>query len=214
MCLWLLKKGVGSGSRFGAGSSLFMKGTTPGIRIRTKMSRITNTGLWCICNCECEVSIRLIWSVCITILSNQRLLENRLSRWYSWNFLHLPMKPICTAEIRETKKSKILKMFKYKSYITLHYKEFINENKINSQSIMTIFHFIIFLNTITTAAFPWWPPFFCSTPLQTLQIHSIRHPSTWKTEITAVYLIDKPLQYSCFPPVEIEPFTFYSNTTF
>ncbi len=51
------------------------------------------------------------------------------------------------------------------------------------------FSFYHFLNTITTAAFPWRPPFFCPTPLQTPPIHSIRHSSTWKTEITAVYIL-------------------------
>ncbi len=38
MCLWSLKKGVGSGVEFG------YRGTDPGIRIRTKITRIANIG--------------------------------------------------------------------------------------------------------------------------------------------------------------------------
>ncbi len=50
--------------------------------------------------------------------------------------------------------------------------------------------FTIFIkHNFPLQVFPWWPPFFCFTPLHNLQIHSIRRHSTWKTEYTAVYLI-------------------------
>ncbi len=148
MCLWLLKKGVGSGvgswSGFGAGSSPLIRGTDPGIRIRirAKMSRIPNTCLWCICNCVCEVSIRLIWSVCITIFSKPASSGKDIVPLILFKFSTFTYKPTCTAQIRETKTSKILKMFKYKKFnpkVPI-YDDKIWMNFFKSISIETIFY--------------------------------------------------------------------------
>ncbi len=106
--------------------------------------------------------------------------------------------------------------------ITLHYKEFIAEKTVPLHNPICDYSFFNFFTKTqySAADFPWWPPFFRSTTLHNLQIRSLPHSSTWKTEkngstcgITSYYVTDSA---SCLYTRFIVPIvtTFYTVVPF
>ncbi len=57
------------------------------------------------------------------------------------------------------------------------------------QSTFTLFFFYLLKTQLSAATPPWWPPFFCFSAIQNLQLRSVRPPSTWKNRDTAVYML-------------------------